>query len=126
MTVEITPALLDEIERSIADDPAEVRFEGADTIRALVALARERLASAATIAADKAEIARLRGEVTRLCCDREYIVGWTAGFDHAVETLANLQFPTALRKMWSGGEVQDWLNRAVKEARAALKEGGQP
>ncbi len=29
----------------------------------------------------------------------------------AYTMLTTPQFPTMLRKMWSGGEVQDWLNR---------------
>ncbi|MGP9633740.1 hypothetical protein ACT3R7_11805 [Halomonas sp. AOP43-A1-21] len=33
------------------------------------------------------------------------------------ETIASLAFPTMLRKMWSGGEVQQWLNEQALEKR---------
>ena len=54
--------------------------------------------------------------------DREYVIGWNDGFDHALTKIVALQFPTMLRKMWSGSEVQAWLDARVKEARAALTE----
>ena len=33
---------------------------------------------------------------------------------HDAEVITNLKFPTMLRKMWSGGEVQDWLNQEAQ------------
>ena len=30
------------------------------------------------------------------------------------ETIASLKFPTMLRKMWSGKEVQEWINEQAK------------
>ncbi|MDX5979592.1 hypothetical protein [Vreelandella alkaliphila] len=39
------------------------------------------------------------------------------------DTIASLTFPTMLRKMWSGGEVQQWLNEQALEKRRQA-EGG--
>lgn len=30
----------------------------------------------------------------------------------------NIQFPTMLRRMWSGGDVQDWLDQHVNKVAA--------
>lgn len=34
------------------------------------------------------------------------------------ETISSLSFPTMLRKMWSGGEVQQWLDEQAADKRA--------
>ncbi len=31
-----------------------------------------------------------------------------------IKRLKSIQFPTTLRKMWSGGEVQAWLNNELR------------
>lgn len=33
------------------------------------------------------------------------------------DTIAGLRFPAELRKMWSGGEVQDWLTEQSKNVK---------
>lgn len=65
-----------------------------------------------------AEVERLRAQVERVTSDREYIIGFNAGWSEAVAQ--NLQFPTMLRKMWSGSEVQRWIDDAMAAARSAL------
>ena len=47
--------------------------------------------------------------------EREYIHGFNAGFDEAKEQMKLPPFPTMLRKMWSGQEVQQWIDAALKE-----------
>lgn len=39
------------------------------------------------------------------------------------DTIASLSFPTMLRKMWSGGEVQQWINEQASE-KSRQAEGG--
>jgi hypothetical protein len=70
----------------------------------------------------RARVATMEEALTRHHEDREYVIGWNDGFDHALTKIVALQFPTMLRKMWSGSEVQAWLDARVKEARAALTE----
>lgn len=36
---------------------------------------------------------------------------------HDADVIASLKFPTMLRKMWSGGEVQQWLHEQAEEKR---------
>lgn len=36
---------------------------------------------------------------------------------HEADVIASLRFPTMLRKMWSGGEVQQWLDEQAAEWR---------
>lgn len=83
-------------------------------------------AIADAVDAKDAEISRLRSciealnaEIERLKSDREYIIGWNDGFEHALGETIKLQFPTMLRKMWSGAEVQKWLDDKIAEAKAA-------
>lgn len=38
-------------------------------------------------------------------------MGWKYGFDAGKEQTKPLRFPTELRKMWTGAEVQDWLDK---------------
>lgn len=38
------------------------------------------------------------------------------------EVIASLRFPTMLRKMWSGGDVQRWLNEQAEEKRRQAEE----
>lgn len=71
---------------------------------------------AAALTAAEARIKALEAQVTRVQSDREYIIGWNAGWDEAAEQ--TLTFPTMLRKMWSGGEVQQWINQQMAELRA--------
>jgi hypothetical protein len=52
--------------------------------------------------------------------DLPYVMGFNAGFDHAMDETLQMQFPTMLRKMWLGGEVQKWLDEK-KAAIRALK-----
>lgn len=67
-------------------------------------------------------IARQAAELERHASDRQYIVGWNAGFEHVH---GPLRFPTMLRKMWSGGEVQAWLDaQRVEAARQAAADEG--
>jgi hypothetical protein len=60
----------------------------------------------------------------KVISDRPYITGWNAGFEYVH---GPLRFPTMLRKMWSGAEVQDWLNTQRIEAarQIAADEGSQ-
>jgi len=62
---------------------------------------------AAIARAEKAE-----GEITHYRQDTGYVLGWNAGWD---EAFGRLKFPTMLRKMWSGGEVQRWLDEQKAE-----------
>ena len=88
---------------------------------------RERVAKAWLVDAKDAEIKLLldaltaaRVENERLREDAPYIVGWNAGFEHAMRETLKMQFPTMLRKMWSGEEVQSWLSEKIEAARNAL------
>ena len=86
--------------------------------------ARRITSNAARITELQAEVERLRAQVERVTSDREYIIGFNAGWSEAVAQ--NLQFPTMLRKMWSGGEVQRWIDDAMaaaRQERAALNTG---
>ncbi len=56
---------------------------------------------------------------------------WLAVFDETpeqslaardAEVIENLQFPTVFRKMWSGSEVQAWLNEEANLIRQQAKE----
>lgn len=38
----------------------------------------------------------------------------------AYRTVAQLKFPTMLRKMWSGGEVQDWIDQYAEVLKQRL------
>lgn len=40
---------------------------------------------------------------------------------HDVDVIENLQFPTLLRKMWSGSEVQAWLKECADQLRQQAK-----
>ena len=92
---------------------ARTDFWSHDRMDALFAAEAFILSQAETIAA-------LTKEREQHQSEREYIVGWNDGFEHA--TSETLKFPTMLRKMWSGGEVQKWLDDQFALARAA-KEG---
>lgn len=74
------------------------------------------LAAESRVSALQAEVERLTGEVKRVQSDREYVIGWNDGWNEAAEQ--TLTFPTMLRKMWSGGEVQQWINQQMTEFRA--------
>lgn len=69
------------------------------------------------LTAAEARVELLEAEVARIQSDREYIIGFNAGWDEAAEQ--TLTFPTMLRKMWSGGEVQKWIDQQMSELRAA-------
>lgn len=73
-------------------------FRRACTVEGILALYAER---------DEA-----RQEVADLRKDQGYIIGWNSGWD---EAFSRLRFPTMLRKMWSGGEVQRWLDEHKAE-----------
>lgn len=71
----------------------------------------------AALTVARAEIAVLREDVKRVQSDREYIIGFNAGWDEAINM--NLApFPTMLRKLWSGHEVQQWIDSQFASARA--------
>ena len=72
---------------------------------AILALLDER--DAAIARAEKA-----KGEIAHYHQDTGYVLGWNAGWD---EAFGRLKFPTMLRKMWSGGEVQRWLDEQKAE-----------
>jgi hypothetical protein len=42
---------------------------------------------------------------------------------HDAETIASLTFPTMLRKMWSGGEVQQWIDEQAANKRPEAQKG---
>ncbi len=63
------------------------------------------------------EIERLRNELTELREDLPFVTGWNDGFEHALTETVNLQFPIMLRKMWSGSEVQKWIDNQKSQAR---------
>lgn len=57
----------------------------------------------------KEEIARLSNEVVNLLESRNKIIT-----KEVIVILKNeLRFPTALRQMWSGGDVQDWIDQRL-------------
>ena len=72
-----------------------------------------------------ARITDLEAKLREIRQDMPYVMGWNAGFDHALNETIKLKFPTMLRKMWSGREVAEWLNKAQDKARraAAAMEG---
>lgn len=57
--------------------------------------------------------------------EREYFIGWNDGFEAAA---GPLKFPTMLRKMWSGAEVQAWIDEqraaALSSAPKAAEQAG--
>lgn len=69
-----------------------------------------------------AQLAEANKALERHRSERSYVVGWNDGFAHA--TSEDLKFPTMLRKMWSGGEVQAWLDEQFA-ARRAREQGGK-
>lgn len=91
--------------------------EGADWPEVRPISASELREAAAALTAAEARIKMLEAKVARVQSDREYIIGWNAGWDEAAEQ--TLTFPTMLRKMWSGGEVQKWIDQQMSELRAA-------
>jgi len=76
-----------------------------------------RLAAEAALDDLRPRLAAAEGEAERVKSDREYIIGWNDGFAHVH---GPLRFPTMLRKMWSGREVQAWLDaQRIEAAREA-------
>lgn len=69
-----------------------------------------------------AQLAEANKALERHRSERSYVVGWNDGFAHAASE--DLKFPTMLRKMWSGGEVQAWLDEQFA-ARRAREQGGE-
>jgi hypothetical protein len=67
-----------------------------------------------------AKVARMREALASIKADLPYVMGWNEGFDHAFSE--TLRFPTMLRKMWSGSEVQSWLDEKRKIAMAGREE----
>jgi len=91
-------------------------------IKAAIAVGRLAAKSAPSPSQPALNLARELEEanaiIARLTSDREYVVGWNAGFEHVH---GPLRFPTKLRKMWSGSEVQKWLDeQRIEAARTAL------
>lgn len=74
----------------------------------------------ARIAKLEADNARMRMNLTDIKADLPYVMGWGEGFDHAFSE--TLRFPTMLRKMWSGSEIQSWLDEQRKIAMAGREE----
>jgi hypothetical protein len=79
-----------------------------------------------TLAAKDAEIARLtkerdeaRAEIADSKLENGYVIGWNSGWDEAFQ---RLKFPTMLRKMWSGGDVQRWLDERRAEQTGPIPE----
>jgi len=104
--------LVDELRA--ACDKLDLSFDPAFT-----ALWRE---AADRIEALEAALAKAVAEVERVQSDREYVIGWNAGFEHVN---GPLRFPTMLRKMWSGSEVQVWLDeQRIEAARQAAADEG--
>ena len=52
----------------------------------------------------QSEIDNLNTELSFYCNDKEKIE----------KLIKDLRFPVMLRKMWSGGEVQEWIDEKVK------------
>lgn len=46
--------------------------------------------------------------------------------EHNAEVIDNIKFPTMLRKMWSGGEVQAWLKEEADLLRQKVQEAQCP
>ena len=91
--------------------------EEARSLNAQLQSAGSRLEHA--LAAKDAEIERLtkerdeaRAEIEDGKLENGYVIGWNSGWDEAFQ---RLKFPTMLRKMWSGGEVQRWLDERRAE-----------
>jgi hypothetical protein len=69
----------------------------------------------------RARVKELEEENKAIMSDLPYVIGWNDGFEHALSETTNWQFPIMLRKMWSGTEVQKWIDERKAEARAALE-----
>jgi hypothetical protein len=80
-----------------------------DTIRSL---ATEVLESRAEIERLMKERDEERAEIADSKLENGYVIGWNSGWDEAFQ---RLKFPTMLRKMWSGGDVQRWLDERREE-----------
>lgn len=76
--------------------------------------------AASTITTLQERVKVLEGEFDEITTDLPYVMGWNHGFNHALRETLNMSFPTMLRKMWSGGEVQKWLDERIQVARTAL------
>lgn len=102
------------------DNPVTVAQERADELKAL---GEELEIAEAALTACRAEMGGALTEIERIRSDREYVIGWNDGFEHAGTMPATLQFPVMLRKMWSGGDVQKWIDDALSSfrIRAALQ-----
>jgi hypothetical protein len=74
-----------------------------------------------------ARVGELERQIRDHHSDLPYVMGWNSGFDHAVKELFKLKFPTMPRKMWSGSEVQGWIdNQTADLRRAAAAMEGKP
>ena len=79
------------------------------TLALLEADAVEYRAQIATITKERDEA---RAEIAESKQENGYVIGWNSGWDEAFQ---RLKFPTMLRKMWGGGEVQRWLDERRAE-----------
>jgi hypothetical protein len=58
-----------------------------------------------------------RAEIADSKLENGYFIGWNSGWDEAFQ---RLKFPIMLRKMWSGGEVQRWLDERRAEQKGPI------
>ena len=117
--VNTLPAALDEIKR-LSAELASAKEAHEATAADLHTWIKMRAAQSVELSRLKAERDEAVASVARVQSDREYVIGWNDGFDHALTETISMKFPAMLRKMWSGGEVQKWLDERISEARSFL------
>jgi hypothetical protein len=99
------------------EDPTERFKEMIEYIKTLYAANESKSAELTRLRAELAAVVKpatlqqqLREAIAKIetfQSERPYIVGFNDGFEHVQETL---RFPIMLRKMWSGLEVQKWID----------------
>ena len=111
-----TRAGIESARNHIRDLASRIEALEAEVAEARQIAEAERTALRRNKVAHEADLAALRAEVERVRSDREFVIGWNDGWQEAIKQ--NLRFPTMLRKMWSGGEVQAWIDEAMGAAKA--------
>lgn len=106
----------------VAKHNAEIEAEHEETFDKLTTAERERDEAMAALREKEERVKALEAEVARVKTDRQFIIGFNDGWDEAIKQ--NLRFPAMLRKMWSGQEVQRWIDDEMARARSVQPVSG--
>ena len=116
-TLDMQRAYFDEVDRNMTRVENDYTFGRFDNNR-LAYRAMLIAAPPPPAPVESAQVKELKAEVARVKSDREYVIGFNDGWDEAIKQ--NLRFPTMLRKMWAGQEVQKWIDDEMTRIRASL------